>query len=1010
MQLLKKNNLIVLYLFICLKSFGQEFYSKNLTTIDGLPNNSIYSIYKDTRGILWIGTENGIAKSVNNTITNYSISNGLAHNSCWAIVEDQYNNLWFGSHGGGLTFYDGKKFLIINSKKGLINDRIRRLFIKENILYVATENGLSVIDIKTKKVIFSKTVKGINNKFQVMDFFVFRKNIYFTTFGDGVWQIDLAKKKILLQTTVVTGVFSIFQKDEQNLLICNGDTPNKSIYEFKTSSFLKNKSSNVTFGSTFFWNFIKDKRGRIFSAGYGVNFSTGGLFFIDDNKAINVNSRYGIGSNEIWSLYYDKSNDILYVGTIDKGLYIVDLASNIEYFSSTFFQKIELETIGFESFKNSELVLHKKGLYFIKGGKIVKELNDVFFYKYIQQFRKDVKFQETFPYYNLFMKSSLSDVEFRNIIKVNDTIWINSTIGLFELDKSGKIISYYPIDAESFLVDKVVYYQTSYGGSGIILKNKGLIINKALIQYQNHSHRHVNIRVSSIFKRQNLIYFVSKSKGLLVWNGEFFNFLSDKYKSIDKEIICSNVLDNNRLIFSNRIGDVLIIDLSTGNKIIRKIDHSLINGNTIAFVDIYKNEIIVGTEKGVNLFKGNSAKFINSKIELQNNVIISGKVIGNHLLIGTLNGYFKLNLEILNAKVKPSPKVEITGIEVNYQTFDKSNYQWGFYQSDAVKLKHNMNNLSVSFDVLGADDLNEFVTRYKLIHSGNEKWSDWSNLKSINFSFIPAGDYQLHLEIRNLLTGQITQVHLLDIMVEPPFWQTWTFIIISPIILILLIVLFYKRKVNKIKQQELAKSEVVKRLAETKMEALQSQMNPHFIFNAMNSIQNFVIDNQTDDALWYIGEFSKMMRQTLNFSSRKTVRLEEEIEYLQRYIDLENLRRNLKVNYQIFVAENIDSGDLEIPPMLIQPIVENVFVHAFDSSILKPTLTIDFHFNVENLMCIIKDNGKGLNPNIKIPTNSKGIRLTEERINLIETNQFKNVLVDSKPSGGTCVTLKIPVR
>ena len=75
MQLLKKNNLIVLYLFICLKSFGQEFYSKNLTTIDGLPNNSIYSIYKDTRGILWIGTENGIAKSVNNTITNYSISN-----------------------------------------------------------------------------------------------------------------------------------------------------------------------------------------------------------------------------------------------------------------------------------------------------------------------------------------------------------------------------------------------------------------------------------------------------------------------------------------------------------------------------------------------------------------------------------------------------------------------------------------------------------------------------------------------------------------------------------------------------------------------------------------------------------------------------------------------------------------------------------------------------------------------------------------------------------------------
>jgi hypothetical protein len=360
--------------------------------------------------------------------------------------------------------------------------------------------------------------------------------------------------------------------------------------------------------------------------------------------------------------------------------------------------------------------------------------------------------------------------------------------------------------------------------------------------------------------------------------------------------------------------------------------------------------------------------------------------------------------------LKTVPKIEIIGIEVNYQVFDESNYQWGFYQSDALKLKHNMNNLSVSFDVLGADDLNDFVTRYKLTQSGNEKWSNWSTSKSINVSFIPAGDYQLQLQTRNLLTGQITKVDILGIIVEPPFWQTWAFIVISVIILILLMVLFYKSKVNKIKQQELAKSEAIKRLAETKMEALQSQMNPHFIFNAMNSIQNFVIDNQTDDALWYIGEFSKLIRQTLDFSSRKIVRLEEEIEYLQRYIDLENLRRNLKVKYQIKVAENIDQGDLEIPPMLIQPIVENVFVHAFDSSILKPTLTIDFHFNDENVMCIIKDNGKGLDPNVIISTNSKGIRLTEERINLIEINQLKNVIVDSNSSGGTCVTLKIPLR
>lgn len=1010
MQLFKKNRLIVLYLFLRLNSFGQDCYSKNLTTIDGLPNNSIYSIYKDTRGILWVGTENGISKSVNNTITNYTISNGLAHNSCWAIAEDQNRNLWFGSHGGGLTFYDGKKFLIINSKNGLINDKIRRLFIKGANLYVATENGISVIDIKAKKVVFSKKIKGKINKFQVMDFFVYHEKVYFTSFGDGVWQINLSKKKILLQSTVLLGGFSLFQKNAENLFVCHGDTRNKSINEYKTSSYLNNKRSEVAFGSTIFWNFIIDKRGRIFSAGYGVNFSTGGLFLIKDNKAINVNSRFGIASSQIWSLYYDKSNDILYVGTIDKGLYIVNLSSNIEYFPPTFFQQIKLETIGFESLKNHNLILHKKGLYIIKDRKIVEELNVVFFHNYIQRFRKDLKFQKTFPYYILFMNSNISDVEFRKIVIVNGNIWINSSIGLFKLDINGKIIDYYPIDSEAFLIDKMIYYQTSYGGTNIILKNGSLLLNKSIIKHQNHSHRNVDIGVTSIFKRKNLIYFVSKSKGLLNWNGQFFTFLSDKYKYLDKEIDCARIIDNQRILVSNRMGDISIIDLSKHNKIIRKIDHSFIIGNTIAFVDVYKNDIIVGTEKGVNLFTANSVKFINSKMELQNNVIISGKVLDNQLFIGTLNGYFKIDLDVLKSKLKSVQKIEITGIEVNYQVFDESNYQWGFYQSDALKLKHNMNNLSVSFDVLGADDLNDFVTRYKLTQSGNEKWSNWSTSKSINFSFIPAGDYQLQLQTRNLLTGQITKVDILGIIVEPPFWQTWAFIVISVIILILLIVLFYKSKVNKIKQQELAKSEAVKRLAETKMEALQSQMNPHFIFNAMNSIQNFVIDNQTDDALWYIGEFSKLIRQTLDFSSRKIVRLEEEIEYLQRYIDLENLRRNLKVKYQIKVAENIDQGDLKIPPMLIQPIVENVFVHAFDSSILKPTLTIDFHFNDENVMCIIKDNGKGLDPNVIISTNSKGIRLTEERINLIEINQLKNVIVDSNSSGGTCVTLKIPLR
>lgn len=143
----RRNKLLFILLFFIEIVFSQQFPSTNFSTIDGLPNNSVYSIYKDSRGILWVGTANGLSAIQNGGVKNYYTSDGLAHNSCWAIVEDFNQNMWFGSHGGGLTFYNGKKFEVINQKKGLINDRIRRLFIYKNLLYIGTEFGISILDI-----------------------------------------------------------------------------------------------------------------------------------------------------------------------------------------------------------------------------------------------------------------------------------------------------------------------------------------------------------------------------------------------------------------------------------------------------------------------------------------------------------------------------------------------------------------------------------------------------------------------------------------------------------------------------------------------------------------------------------------------------------------------------------------------------------------------------------------------------------------------------------------------
>jgi sensor histidine kinase YesM len=211
-------------------------------------------------------------------------------------------------------------------------------------------------------------------------------------------------------------------------------------------------------------------------------------------------------------------------------------------------------------------------------------------------------------------------------------------------------------------------------------------------------------------------------------------------------------------------------------------------------------------------------------------------------------------------------------------------------------------------------------------------------------------------------------------------------------------------------KQEQAKGAFQKRLAETKMEALQSQMNPHFIFNAMNSIQNYIIDSNIDDALMYMGEFSKLIRQTLNNSSKQSVSLEDEIHYLKTYIKLENLRMNECVTYKFTIDNNIDLNEIMVPPMLIQPFVENVFIHAFDKNTINPTLAINIQKKHKLLLFEIIDNGKGMNNDVlNNSKNSKGIILVKERISLLQKQTIEPISIDTIPNKGTTVTLSLQI-
>ena len=188
-------------------------------------------------------------------------------------------------------------------------------------------------------------------------------------------------------------------------------------------------------------------------------------------------------------------------------------------------------------------------------------------------------------------------------------------------------------------------------------------------------------------------------------------------------------------------------------------------------------------------------------------------------------------------------------------------------------------------------------------------------------------------------------------------------------------------------------------------------MNPHFTFNAMNAIQDYIISNDIDNSLKYIGEFAKLIRKTLENSSKQTITIEEEMEYLKSYIIIENMRFDNRIETEFHIGDEVDAYHSKIPTMLLQPFVENVFVHAFNASHPSPKLTISFEMLSKNILeCKIIDNGMSLNAAKKTKIHhSKGIQLTKERLSLLQNSNVNPVDIQLTENNGTTVTIRLKV-
>lgn len=359
--------------------------------------------------------------------------------------------------------------------------------------------------------------------------------------------------------------------------------------------------------------------------------------------------------------------------------------------------------------------------------------------------------------------------------------------------------------------------------------------------------------------------------------------------------------------------------------------------------------------------------------------------------------------------IKPDYTLIIDSVAVNGKSIN---------HKEQINFKHHENELEVFIDFRGISYEKEAQINYKLTGFDKQWQSVTTQDKSISYKYLPPGTY--NLEVKTLFRCITDTTFSYAFKVQKPYWQTWWFILFTLLILILFIVLYVNNRtktINKKTREKLERQQLKSNLIETELKAMRSQMNPHFIFNSLNSIQDLILQEDTDASYDYIVLFSNLVRNTLHYSNENFISLEKEIAFLETYLKLEELRFDDSFTYKI---ERNDLKDISVPSLILQPFVENAIIHGLFHKEGRKLLEIGFGKSGAFIHCTIKDNGIGREnaKSIKIRQGSKhksfALTSIEKRLEILknkygnEVGYSINDLQSKNESIGTEVTIVLP--
>lgn len=399
----------------------------------------------------------------------------------------------------------------------------------------------------------------------------------------------------------------------------------------------------------------------------------------------------------------------------------------------------------------------------------------------------------------------------------------------------------------------------------------------------------------------------------------------------------------------------------------------------------------------------------------QTDGIIPGKITSlflqkNRLYIvgGNRIQYIPVSYQYTNAS---APRIFLDEVQLyNEKIRGKKTYQFGYDE----------NHLTFVFHAIATRSQKEFHYEYRLSGTSN-KWTTLpGDVDRVTFARLAPGNYTFEVRAINE-DGKPSEIKHVSFSIDKHFSQKWWFILLMVLtvaVVVFLIVRIRYRALQKQNQLQSEQERLKKEVYKSKIAAIRSQMNPHFMFNALNTIQEFIMTNQKDVASEYLADFADLMRKYLEQSKEEEITLSEEIETLEIYLSLENLRSDGALDYSVYCEPTINPFDSTIPVMLIQPFVENAIKHGLLHKKGEKRLRILFErIDKHGIRCTIEDNGIGRQASAEIKGShqhaSFATKALDQKMEMVNKSSSRTIsckvldLMENDAPAGTKVVIEI---